>query len=50
MRTKIGSSLLRLMIEENALASHGRVSDCCFTRDVRSSIDFNRALQSGDCV
>lgn len=63
MRTKIVSSLLRV-IEENALASHGRVSDCCFTRDVRSSIDFNRTLQSvvgsvaigvgaaypGDCV
>lgn len=46
MRTKIVSSLLRVLIEENALASHGLVSDCCFTRDVRSSIDFNRALQS----
>lgn len=64
MCAKIVSSLLPVMMEENALASHGHVSDCRSTRDVRSSVDFNRALQSvvgsvaigigatspGDCV
>lgn len=33
------------MMEGNALAWHGSVSDCCFTRDVRASVDFNQALQ-----
>lgn len=45
MRAKIVSLLLPVIMEENALASHGRVSDCRSTRDGRSSVDFNRALQ-----
>lgn len=58
MRAKIVSSLLRVMMEENALASHGCVSDCRSTRDVRASVDPSSAVRCrqrghgdpGDCV
>lgn len=45
MRAKIVSSLLRVMMEENALASHGRVSDCRSTREVRASVDPSSAAR-----
>lgn len=45
MRAKIVSSLLRVMMEENARASHGRVSDCRSTREVRASVDPSSAAR-----